>query len=156
VSLVVLFSMWVGAQVGDLGADSFDVREAATERLDNPLCALFLPHSSEDPEVNYRLHLLRRRNLKWLSPEYCERVLYRHDFAWWLDAYFCPGKNRVCDADAYADLERDLARRCALDERWSMPKDPWIPIPELPREYEFAAWCDFHRCRAPAPREVQK
>jgi hypothetical protein len=53
---------------------------------------------------------MRRKNLRSLNPYFVECVTYREDYGLWLDRYFCPGRNLICDEDAYHDLAGDVGQ----------------------------------------------
>lgn len=151
--LVLWLCSFLAPDLARLGHDQFAVREAETARCSNIVSALLLPAAHPDPEVDYRVRLVRRQQLRWLSPEYVERVTYREDYGKWLDLFFCPGRNRICDADVWADL--DWTKRSAILDRWGWQQDWWdgCPLWQLTLA-QFREWCDYNRRVAPPPREV--
>lgn len=157
-SIALLFAAWVDAQIPDLGHDEWRVREAATRRLDNPLAALFVPPAAEDPEVNYRLRQIRGRNLKWLSPVYVERRVFRAAPDEWLRRYLFAGRSAI--AGEWGTFEAihanfDLAK--ALFREWPVVRgesEGFLLGAIYPGEYErWLAHLDYHHGRIPAPHE---
>lgn len=155
--LVVLFAGWVNDQVLELGHDEWRIRERATQLLDNPLAALFVPSASEDAEVNYRLRMIRTRNLKWFSPVWVERCVLRASAEEWMRLYLFAGRSAI--AERYETFERihtyEVAR--PLFNAWPvMPgeNEGFLYGSIYPGEYErWLAHLDYHRRRAPLPRE---
>lgn len=159
-----MFLLWIltltaGPDVGRLGADDWHTRERETARVDNVLLALLLPKTSEDPEVDYRIRLLRTRNLKWLDAVYVERQILRADFAVWLDSYLFAGRSGIAgEWDTFALIHTDAGKAMVVFRGW--PPMPGQPRSFLfgvicPGEYErYRAYLDYHLMRAPPPRGV--
>lgn len=151
--LLMLLSMWVDGEAAKLGADSFDVREAAQARLSCPLLALCLPPRSDDPEIDARLKAIRSRQLRWMRMEYLERAAFRSNFGAWLDWYFIPNRSGIDLVDVHAELTADWERMRQLAERWGgwcLYTDEWCY--SLSDQNDFRFLCDYHRAVAPAPR----
>lgn len=149
--LFFLFLAVFTPNIDRLGDDSYAVREWETERCGNPVSAALLPASHADPEVNYRIRTIRGRQLRSMSPEFIERTLQKTDFGEWLDRYFCPGVNLICDEDCYYVIWEQYEYRALLRERWADGfYDAFYHCPDLAG---FREYCDFHRQRAPMPRD---
>ncbi len=77
-----------------LGSENYSEREGAYKLLNNPLCALFLPpRDLENPEVDMRLQLLRKANLKYFRQDWWECVALKYDKAHWLRYYLVYGNS---------------------------------------------------------------
>jgi hypothetical protein len=93
--LLYLLAVLIAADVPRLGADDWNEREAAHQRLSNPLSALFLPARDDDPEIDRRLKQLRAQNLRWCNPVWIERQTLAADPAEWAARYFVPDCSRI-------------------------------------------------------------
>lgn len=151
--LVLFFASWVGHQVPLLGHDEYAVREAAHRRLDNPLAALFLPATSDDAEIDYRLRRLRAQNLKWFDPRRPERILHATDYRAWMQRYVIDGDPRAYTlAEVFGEMRADRNKVAVYMELTGCGTQPWLTGPIFPHEFDqFLA----HRAglrAAPMPR----
>jgi hypothetical protein len=157
VSLLLLLAALVDAQVARLGADDYATRERATERLSNPLAALLVPAANDDAEVNHRLRRIRARglrHLRLLDPLHVEGVMYRDDFPRWVALYLVTGRTQLDPADTFADIHRDPAKADAVFRVWPAERENFLRGNFIPGEYDrWLEFCDYHRLRAPMPRE---
>lgn len=156
-SVLISWLLALLPNVSLLGADEWTDREAETKRCDHILAAAFLPARSENPEIDARLAYLRTRNLKHFNPRYIEAQVNRDDFSKWLDTYFLPGTSRLHPDDIFEDFRGDWSKAYELFRRWGYPScDEWfLPWGWFDSVHDFGQWCDYHRCTAPKPRDVQ-
>lgn len=148
VTFLAIFALWVAIQVQLLGHPEWTVREAAQKRLSHPLAVLFLPPSSDNPEIAHRLRRLRAEQAKWCDPEYAERVLYRDDFKAWVQAYLVTGKTRIGLEDVFHHMQRYGKEPVVMAVMGAPPDGGWLWYYDT-----FRAYLDYHWQRAPMPRE---
>lgn len=159
-SLVTLLALFIGPppDLSRLGADSFDVREAETDRSDCFLLALQLPASHPDPEVDFRVKRLRGKWLPKVDPRYWERALHASDYGAWLDWYFLPNRSQYTLQEVYDEAASDNQRLRDLLTKLNVPFEQEAAfILNLALSFEdFRDICDYERHVAPLPREVSR
>jgi hypothetical protein len=145
-----------------LGADDWHTREAEELRCSNFFRALLLPASHPDPEVNFRVKRIRAKQLRWLDPEYVERVTYRDDFRAWVKLYLVTGRTRIHPEDLFHDIHKQNWKSDAIfgvmpniETRAGVNYNGWLRGDIMEGEYEiWLRFLDYHLHRAPMPREV--
>lgn len=157
--LLYLLAALIAADVPRLGADDWHEREAAHQRLNNPLSALFLPVRDSDLEIDRRLKELRAHNLRWCNPLWIERRTLADDPAEWARRYFLTGYSRLPTDDVFLILHSDNPRVTKLFQYMKPPcgYEGFLRPPRVTHDY--FGWCryvDYWRARmAPMPREVK-
>lgn len=150
---ILLASLFAPPDLSALGSDDWRVREAETQRLDNPLSPLLLPLRHSDPEVDLRVKRLRTKNLKWCNDWYQEQLAYRNDFARWVRDYLLTGAMRYDPAEVLDRIQGDFALAEVLMQL-APPHPECLTFP--PDESEWREYLNYHWRVAPMPTEVGK
>jgi hypothetical protein len=159
--------LWIAAVVGPpdlsrLGADDFRVREAEGRRCESLWMALLLPARHDDPEIDFRVKEIRRRQFARLDAANWERRLHAEDFREWLRVCVVEGDSRAYSRmEVFLELRGSAEKaRCLMDLtgpgrgpgsfEGSLPG--WLVGTILPGEFDcFCDHLDYHKLRAPLP-----